>query len=90
MKNVLLVGMGHIGNVYIQAIENSSSYNLVGICDINAQYKVFADEAGVDFSDSLTDLATRNEAQIAIIATATESPLRSFARGDLPESRRLD
>ena len=66
---IAIIGAGVIGRKHAETVTNSSRCSLVGICDINPEHRQLADELGVPFYKSVSDLLKNERPEGAIVAT---------------------
>ena len=66
---IAVIGAGLIGRKHAETITNSKRCSLAGICDVNPENKRLADELGVPFYESISDLLKNERPEGAIIAT---------------------
>tara|TARA_Y100000588_G_scaffold305922_1_gene329427 strand:- start:2265 stop:3308 length:1044 start_codon:yes stop_codon:yes gene_type:complete len=66
---IAVIGAGLIGRKHAETITNSNKCSLAGICDVNPENKRLADELGVPFYESISDLLKNERPEGAIIAT---------------------
>ena len=68
---IAIIGLGHIGKIHIEAIQNNKNYELIAVCDKNRYFKKLIEKS--NFFESYEEMLDRGGFEVVVVATPNKT-----------------